>query len=459
MNEGGDSSEISVVLTNAVGKEAALSDEVTLLINDTLETSSRLDILESKLGGFATPIPHEYDTNKQAARIRSLGRSRVTWDSVYADASAQLLQRGIKSEDVSINDLLDDDTVKRIDDRFSVDFDIRAHLDRYDIAMSIAAGLTAAAIDMIVVRVPLDMIYSGSAQRGSSLTAALRDIRLPGQTWLEQHCKTAFDHVALLDLPEPLAGFGGKTHRLLTVGHDPLLGLLFGTMDIMRGGLSAIDARGKLAYFANMKDAVGDPFAALAIEIGHLFSDAFTKMGLPAPGWVLTQTLQFGSFGEKDRTIADLARFMYLKGYDSRHFLTMGTSVVAAEIVLRGYSSWRRFLDKEYDDRLSYESNYAGRDAISHHPRYLAMATIAHLIACACNAGKIVIYQGNPLALNYAQWLRFIHAALSWQRSKMRQPSELLRGLVEAQLDYLESRWPASAYEVDDFPTLFVGER
>jgi hypothetical protein len=268
----------------------------------------------------------------------------------------------------------------------------------------------------------------------------------------EKDFKTSFDAVKV---DAPISGFGRRTHRLQTWGHDPLLGLLIGTIDIMRGGLSAIGKDGKFVNVPGLAAPVSNPLEALCIELGHLLSDGTTKMGLPPPGWTFTQTLQFDSIGEKHRTVADIARFMYLNGYDSRHFLTMSTSVAAAEIILRSYFPLRRRLDPEYEKLVSTETAYRGHDEISHHVRFTSMATIAHGVACACNAGKIAIFGSNPLAINYAQWLRFVQSLIAWQQTKFQNPTVALRRAIEAQMDYLEVRWPTELID-DSFPTLIA---
>jgi hypothetical protein len=360
----------------------------------------------------------------------------------------QLDSLGLDSSALDINDLLDSDKVSRIEHRFSLDVDLRVKLDCYDVAVAVSAGLIAAAVDIFVVQIP----------HQSSVTTFFREMSLPEgtQRWLERHFKTSFDAVSVSG--GTVAGLSSRTHRLQTFGHDPLIGLLVGTIDIMRGGLTAIGKDGKLLYFGGLAAPLHNPLEALVIELGHLLSDGFTPMGLPAPRWSLLQTMQFGDFGSRHRTVADVARYMYLNGYDSRHFLTMTSSVAATEIILRAYLPLRRFLDPDYDDLYVSERTYTGRDSISRHMRFISMATLAHAIACACNAGKVAIYQGNPLAINYPQWLRFARSVVRWQQAKLQSPSLVLRRRLQSQLDYLETRWPVDVLKMDDFPGLRIAD-
>ena len=71
----------------------------------------------------------------------------------------------------------------------------------------------------------------------------------------------------------------------------------------------------------------------------------------------------------------------------------------------------------------------------------------------------MAIYQGNPLAVNYAQWLRFVQAALSFVQTRLRSPSDVLIGHARANLMELDEGWPTVEVGAVDFPSLVVGER
>ncbi len=453
----GSFNDLDVVLTSETwafeSLRAAVEEDIAAIkqvSRELADIGTRFPVL-----GLANDEPDDASVPATEQASQPASASRFSWERVRADAVAHLQQLGIE-QTVPIEDLLDKETIARIERLFVHELDLRVKLDKYDVAVAIAAGLVAGAIDFLLVRIPIKHLYEGNFEQvGSPLTAIIRGKQMPGQEWLEKIYKASFDAV---NLPDEVSGFGSRTHRMLTFGHDPLFGLIFGTIDIMRGGLSAIDSRGNLFYFkTGITDAVPNPLAALAIEIGHLLSDASTSMGLPPPGWAFTQALQFGSFGRDGKSVADLARFMYSKGYDSRHFMTMATSVAAAEVVSRGYFCMRRYLDEEYEELVTAETAYTGHDSISHHVRFIGIATIAHMVACGVNAGKIAVYQGNPLALNYAQWLRFAQCALAWQQAKLQQPSAVLRRHIARQLDYLVTRLPVELFEDHEFPGLLVG--
>jgi hypothetical protein len=220
--------------------------------------------------------------------------------------------------------------------------------------------------------------------------------------------------------------------------------------------MTAISKSGKLHWLSGTGASHYNPITAFVWQIMHLLSDGFTEMGLPPPGWALTQAFQVGKFGKRNRTVAELARFMYLKGYDSRHFLTMSTSVAAAEVVLRGYFWLRRRLDEAYEADVSHAVEVAGAERTGDHPRFQAMALIAHAVAAAANAGKVAVYSGNPLAINCAEWLRFSHAAFLWMHTKMRPPTDVLLGHARANLKALADGWPEVDVTDPLFPSLVV---
>ncbi len=137
-------------------------------------------------------------------------------------------------------------------------------------------------------------------------------------------------------------GLSAYYHRLLSLGHDPLLGLIFGVADILTGRMTTIDKTGKIVSqvmenYADRKET--DVFAAIAKQIIHFKSDITTSMGLPAPLMSLFDFLQFGKIGEYDQTIAEIVQGMYYEGYDFIHFCTLSIPVMIVEVVTRiGYA-------------------------------------------------------------------------------------------------------------------------
>lgn len=193
-------------------------------------------------------------------------------------------------------------------------------------------------------------------------------------------------------------------YRYHQLGHDPLLGFVFGTADILKGTMTTIDRNGSfvsqvMENYSDRKEAA--LFEALMKQVAHFKSDVTTSMGLPAPLMGLCSFLQFGSIGEDEQTISEIVRGMYYEGYDFIHFCSMSVPVMLVEVIVRlGYALKRK------------KEGYKGKDIIpfsmnrEKHPKLETMLFVAHAGATAANAGKLY-FTKNPVAINYPQWVAF----------------------------------------------------
>lgn len=131
------------------------------------------------------------------------------------------------------------------------------------------------------------------------------------------------------------AGLSGVTHRYRTLGHDPILGWLFGTANIMTNSLTKTDffttyqvkdmvlirhyPNGTLGMLNQAaKYAKNEPkllAAAAARQAIHFGSDYFTKQGLPVP---LIATVN-----------NDIAKTMIAKGHIDLWSVTRGVGLSA----------------------------------------------------------------------------------------------------------------------------------
>ena len=189
------------------------------------------------------------------------------------------------------------------------------HLDKYDIAISAAAGLLGAAVDILLVGIPQK---TPEGLKGGLLSNYVRD-------WFDKKfpedemeklanskvSKVPYDAQDNRNTNTYVEGLSAYYHRLLSLGHDPLLGLIFGVVDILTGRMTTIDKAGKIVSqvidkYADRKEK--DIFAAIAKQIIHFKSDITTSMGLPAPMMELFNLLQFGKFGEYEQTIAEIVQ-------------------------------------------------------------------------------------------------------------------------------------------------------
>ena len=282
------------------------------------------------------------------------------------------------------------------------------HLDKYDIAISAAAGLLGAAVDILLVGIP-QKTHEGL--KGGTLANYVRDWfdkKFPEEEMEKlansKVSKVPFDAQDNRNTTVHVEGLSAYYHRLLSLGHDPLLGLIFGVTDILTGRMTTIDKTGKIVSqvmenYADRKET--DVFAAVAKQIIHFKSDIITSMGLPAPLMGLFNLLQFGEIGEYDQTIAEIVQGMYYEGYDFIHFCTLSIPVMIVEVVTRiGYAFKRIKEGHSIKESIPFSLNR------EKHPKLATMLFIGHSAATAVNAGKVYFTQ-NPMAINYPQWIAF----------------------------------------------------
>ena len=281
-------------------------------------------------------------------------------------------------------------------------------LDKYDISISAAAGLLGAAIDILLVGIPKK---TPEGLKGGPLSNYIRN-------WFDKRfskeemeklanskvSKVPYDAQDNRNTTIHVEELSAYYHRLLSLGHDPLLGLIFGVADILTGRMTTIDKTGKIVSqvmenYADRKET--DIFAAIAKQIIHFKSDITTSMGLPAPLMGLFNLLQFGSVGEEEQTIAEIVQGMYYEGYDFIHFCTLSIPVMIVEVVTRiGYAFKHIKEGHSVKESIPFSMNR------EKHPKLATMLLIGHSAATAVNAGKVYFTQ-NPMAINYPQWLAF----------------------------------------------------
>lgn len=280
-------------------------------------------------------------------------------------------------------------------------------LDKIDWAMVGVAGIIASIIDFLIVKIPKDINYLNEyKQNGSDLTKFLKSIGIdennnlsPMLKWCEDNFKVPFDKSVDKDL-----GMYPKNHRLRSLGHDPLFGLIFGIIDIINGTMTAFDKNGSIRIVKNGLPLEEGLIFTPIVWIGHIISDICTRQGLLIPGWGFLQMLQIGSFGDKDRTIAQISEWMYLNGYDLRHFVTMSTVPATIEIIIRAYHQLSLLKSKNTFNSIAKQEI----EEIKNNLKLNKMLFLAHGFATSSNVAKVWAYEGNPLAINTSEWIFFI---------------------------------------------------
>ena len=288
------------------------------------------------------------------------------------------------------------------------EFNALHRLDKFDVAISAVASLVGAAVDILMVGIPQKTPTGLSAGKLSDFIRAEFEKKFPEEEMEKlAHSKVSkvpFDAQDNRHTTEYVEGLSAYYHRLLSLGHDPLLGFVFGVLDILTGRMTTIDKRGRIVsqvmeIYSDRKES--DIFAALAKQILHFKSDITTSMGLPAPLMSLFNLLQFGSIGEAEQTIAEIVQGMYYEGYDFIHFCSMSVPVMLVEVIVRlGYAFKRIKEGSSIKDSIPFSLDR------QKHPKLATMLFIGQAGATAVNAGK-VYFKKNPMAINYPQWIAF----------------------------------------------------
>lgn len=281
-------------------------------------------------------------------------------------------------------------------------------LDALDYTICAIAGIVAGAVDILMVGIPKAGPDGVKAGPLSDYIRKKFDEKFPPEKMEalanSKISKVPYDAQDNRHTKEHVEGLSAYYHRLLSLGHDPLLGFIVGVFDILTGRMTTIDKRGRIVSqvmenYADRKES--NIFAAIAKQCLHLKSDITTSMGLPVPLMGLFNLLQFGSIGEAEQTIAEIVQGMYYEGYDFIHFCSMTIPTMLVEVMVRMCYAFKR-IKKGYSIKKSIPFSLDRQK----HPKLATMLFVAHAGATAINAGK-VYFTGNPMAINYPQWMAF----------------------------------------------------
>lgn len=375
----------------------------TISFPDNNEIDQRIRESEVLLKNLGISLP---DRNTKSAAILPHGVAVVpSWDALCREAES------IVGNQCVLEDLFTEEELKQNElyiKQLNREYNELHHLDKYDIGISAAAGLTAALVDILMVGIPQK---TPEGLKGGVLANYVRDYfdkRFPEEEMQQlansKVSKVPYDAQDNRNTTQYVEGLSTYYHRLLSLGHDPLLGLVIGVADIMSGSMTTIDKTGKIITqlmpgYADRTEK--DLFLAIAKQILHFKSDITTSMGLPAPLMGLFNLLQFGNIGEEEQTIAEIVQGMYYEGYDFIHFCSLSIPVMIAEVIVRiGYAVKRIKEGYSIKDSIPLSVNH------EKHPKLGTMLFVGHSAAVAVNAGK-VYFTKNPMAINYPQWIAF----------------------------------------------------
>ena len=431
-----------------------LEGDVSALESESARQSAELSLLDEKIArlhaeaGLARPPglarpgtqelvdadmpdhPQASTRETRAVRQRSTDRSSnfappdvgEDWDAYLRNVERYIADHAIEATRNPLEQLLPPHRAAEVQRRFDTEFR-PAPWDRWDYGVVALAVLVGAATDYLLVATPGGK-FKGKPQRESPLTAWMKeqskklapmagrdDIdRNAFQQWVAE-LATAAEKWAKVpyDLVSPKLGLTPKVHRLASLGHDPLLGLVFGVGDIISGRCTFIDKSGAWRVIdVPGHDGSSNPLEALVKVVVHGFSDVFTAQGLPPPfmaPFLLISAKSGFTLKEGGDTVSvrDVARYMYANGYDLRHFVTMKISPAIAEVILTAY----------HGVRTCATGSEPGKPGLPDRLKREQMLALTHGLLASANILKTALYGWNPMAINLAQFQMLAKRMLS----------------------------------------------
>ncbi|WP_062346422.1 hypothetical protein [Herbidospora yilanensis] len=399
--------------------------ERELRVSHTLDSvESEFDVVRARLEAMGVLISTQESPSDTVTTVgaETPGRPRYAVPVVPADGDFDELARlaGARLDRLGID--LTRDPLQQVLPTGQIARSLRGYAaehgdvswDETDWTVVLMAGVVATFLDVTLVRIPKDSTFLGEEYPGSPLTKWLQDRDRAKRIYqrffkgFEKRSKVPYDAPTTWATEGLVSGMGPKTHRLQSPGHDPALGFLIGVADLMHGSGTYIDGAGRLVQVAT--DATPEGLiTALITQIRHLLSDVYTPAGLPPPLFSLLQLGRLDSPFALDSSgvkvpWTDVARYMYMNGYDLRHFFTMGITPGVVSAIIRGY-----WLLK------SYATGGTAAQRKLEHAKLTSMLLLGHTIATSGTLLKTGLLFGmNPAALNYNQILAMAPATIAW---------------------------------------------
>lgn len=268
---------------------------------------------------------------------------------------------------------------------------------------------------------------------------------------LLQH-QVPYDAVAKSDrfkeiYPELSVGLSGNTHRVRALGHDPLLGLIFGTANIATNTVTINDIwKGLPSYHVdpvthqiysktdighilkwNVEMLKSEPTvvgAAFVRQIIHIGTDAFTIQGVPLP---IINTID-----------PEFSRFLIGKQID---LYKVGSGVLLSILINKLVGMFHRlFFKKGEDDERLYE--------VRTRKIILYSNTMSSLLNVA-----VVGASGNFKQLDVGGLIVTLYRIMS-DRERIREikaqfVNETLDGILKKEEDEVNNRLSAYGYSID----------
>ena len=425
-----------------------LSDRVDALESKHNEIYSNLQEIKERIeaGQGSKTTSESFEESKRAHLERMSARTPLAEsdvDKLYREAETAF-PGGMTADDLLTAE--DRVTMDARIDRHIDDFNKRFGLDRWDYAIAGACGLMGAMFDLLCVASPpkptkawsekVDGIFNRGVQQAFNkmlppeVSAALAEANKIGSA-----DASTIDQL----VGAPPRSLNPLNHRLRTLSHDPILGFLFGVLDMMRGTCTVVGNDGIKILEGTEGPAWPGVFASLGRMFGHLASDVNAPsamgnrgMGLPAPFMGILRMFNGIPVGKSD--LGKQVEYMYVKGYDFRQIVTTSIPALIMEVVMRVcYAAKQIKLANEPLGQALVETLPTRMN-----PRFRMMLAIGYGCMSGVNAGRVHVTQ-NIMTLNYAAWMGLAwngFHALKW--AMLDRYLKLWDSIERDEMDFLE---------------------
>ena len=295
------------------------------------------------------------------------------------------------------------------------EFNARFGLDQWDYAIAGSCGLFAAMLDLLCVRAPtkptakwttkVDGVFNRIVQKAFNTV-------LPPELSAELATANKIGSADASTVTRLLGASPGTlnpiNHRLRSLSHDPVLGLLFGVADMMRGTCTVVGNNGVKVFQGQNGPAATGVVGALAKMLGHLASDVNAPsskgnrgMGLPAPFMGILRMFNNIPVGESN--LGKQVEYMYVKGYDFRQFAATSIPALIMEVLMRACYAAKQV--KLVGEPLGQALIQTVPTRMN--PRFRTMLAIGYGCMAGVNAGRVYVSQ-DVMNLNYAAWMGLV---------------------------------------------------
>ena len=264
-------------------------------------------------------------------------------------------------------------------------------LDNIEKTICWISGLTAGAMDFLLLTAPKKggLLNEKIDSFMKNLVSDEKRTILEKENWvpydpaLNNHLGVDVENLTL----------NPRTHRFQSMGHDPILGFFYGVRDILKHSFTVFDKSGNLIQIArNGSPIETNIFSAIIRQFGHLKSDISTSAGLPIPFMPMLQSITSGNINGK--SIGDVSRLMYAKGYNLNHLVAMSIPAITIELLVRtSYLVYNLSIGKSVSESMPFNN-----------PKINKMLFNAYLISVGCNSVKLISQGGNLFAFNPTLW-------------------------------------------------------